>query len=387
METVKTVVQNHRPEPKLLDLAERFRQMVNLSITIGLERGRTSLKSLCLVSYHRLKIFETPSKYRLCAISRAAGILKNYRNLSKKHSVGRPYCRRPSLIICYDLKIKNNELNLPGGFHIPLNNYTLNVLKQPGIRLRSATLTVSRVCISFSKETSEVNCEGMLGIDRNLNNITAADSFGNIIVNDLSKVTVIKSASRRTIARFKRNDSRIRRQIASKYGRIQTNRTQWLVHNASKEIVGHAKTNRLNIALENIKHIRRLYRKGSGQGHYYRARLNSWPFYEVERQISYKASWEGLSVVHVSPRGTTRKCSICGDHLAFSKQSSRMLGCSSCGNLVDRDVNAARNILYKAAGLRFGPKGLSIEAVKGNPSNAMVIPGVDVSQSSPTTQF
>ena len=274
----------------------------------------------------------------------------------------------------------------PGGFHIPLNNYTLNVLKQPGIRLRSATLTVSRVCISFSKETSEVNCEGMLGIDRNLNNITAADSFGNIIVNDLSKVTVIKSASRRTIARFKRNDSRIRRQIASKYGRIQTNRTQWLVHNASKEIVGHAKTNRLNIALENIKHIRRLYRKGSGQGHYYRARLNSWPFYEVERQISYKASWEGLSVVHVSPRGTTRKCSICGDHLAFSKQSSRMLGCSSCGNLVDRDVNAARNILYKAAGLRFGPKGLSSEAVKGNPTPT-VIPGVDVSQPSPTTQF
>ncbi|HEX9428834.1 MAG TPA: transposase, partial [Candidatus Bathyarchaeia archaeon] len=271
------------------------------SITIGLETGRTSLKSLCLVSYHRLKIFETPSKYRLCAISRA------------------------------------------------------------------------------------VNCEGMLGIDRNLNNITAADSFGKIIVNDLSKVTVIKSASRRTIARFKRNDSRIRRQIARKYGRIQTNRTQWLVHNVSKKIVRHAKTSRLNIALENIKHIRRLYRKGSGQGHYYRARLNSWPFYEVERQISYKASWEGLSVVHVSPRGTTRKCSICGDHLAFSKQSSRMLGCSSCGNLVDRDVNAARNILYKAAGLRFGPKGLSIEAVKGNPSNAMVIPGVDVSQSSPTT--
>src|SRR2546427_12602443 len=83
LEAIKTVVQNHRPEPKLLDLSERFRQMVNLSIAIGLERGRTSLRSLCLVSYHRLKVFETPSKYRLCAISRAAGILKNYRNLSK----------------------------------------------------------------------------------------------------------------------------------------------------------------------------------------------------------------------------------------------------------------------------------------------------------------
>jgi len=176
------------------------RWSIYLSIAIGLERGRTSPRSLCLVSYHRLKVFETPSKYRLCAISRAAGILKNYRNLSKKHSVSTPYCRRPSLTICYNLKIRNNELHLPGGVHIPLNNYTLNVLRQPGIRLRSATLTVSRVCISFSKETSKVNCEGVLGIDRNLNNITAADSFGNIIVNDLSKVTVIKSASRRAIA-------------------------------------------------------------------------------------------------------------------------------------------------------------------------------------------
>jgi transposase len=77
---------------------------------------------------------------------------------------------------------------------------------------------------------------------------------------------------------------------------------------------------------------------------------------------------------------------MCGDHLAFSKESSRMLSCPSCGNRTDRDVNAAKNLLYKAAGLRFGPKGLASEAVKGNPSRR-VIPGVDVSQSSPKTQF
>ena len=170
-------------------------------------------------------------------------------------------------------------------------------------------------------------------------------------------MTEIKSASRRAIARFKRSDSRVRRQIASKYGRVQVNRTQWLIHNASREIVGHAKSSRLNIVLENIKHLRQLYRKGNGQGHYYRARLNSWPFREIERQISYKAFWEGLSIVHVNPRGTTRRCSICGDHMVFSKQRERILRCSSCGSLVDRDVNAARNILNRAAGLRFGLKG------------------------------
>jgi hypothetical protein len=52
-------------------------------------------------------------------------------------------------------------------------------------------------------------------------------------------VTMIKAASRRTISRFKRNDSRIRRQIAGKYGRIQSNRTQSLLHQTSKKIIEH----------------------------------------------------------------------------------------------------------------------------------------------------
>ena len=71
---------------------ELFRRMVNQSIAIGLETGKTSLKMLSLASYHQLKAYETRSEYRLCAISRASGILKNYRNLSSKHSVRIPYC-------------------------------------------------------------------------------------------------------------------------------------------------------------------------------------------------------------------------------------------------------------------------------------------------------
>ena len=357
---------------------QQFRQMVNLSICIGLETGKTSLKSLSLVSYHRLKVFGTRSEYRLCAISRAAGILKNYRNLSKKHRVRVPYCHRAGLTICYGVKVKDDDLILPGGFHIILNNYVLGVLRQADIRIRSATLTPSRIGISFSKATPLIQPKGMIGIDRNLNNVTAVDSLGNTLVHDLSKVTMIKSSSRQTIARFKRDDSRIRRRIAGKYGRIQRNRTQWILHNASKKLVDHARTNSLRLALENIKGIRRLYQKGNGQGSYYRGRLNSWPFYEMDRQVSYKASWEGLPVVHVNPSGTTSKCSVCGDRMVFSKES-RMLHCPSCGNYIDRDVNAAGNIL--SAGLRFSLQGLSVEAVKGNPT-PMVIPGVDDSQSS-----
>jgi putative transposase len=104
------------------------------------------------------------------------------------------------------------------------------------------------------------------------------------------------------------------------------------------------------------------------------------PFHKVDRQIWYKASWVGLPVIRVDPKGTTSRCSVCGDRMVFSKES-RMLHCPSCRYNVDRDVHAARNIL--SAGLRFGLKGLSGEAVKGNPTTT-VIPRVDDSQPSQT---
>jgi hypothetical protein len=183
MYLVKTVVQSYKPEPRLLDLMESFRQMVNHSISLGLETGITSMRSLSTVSYHRLKEFKTDSRYRLCAISRAAGILRNYNNLSKKHRVRTPYCRRAGLTICYGVRVNQvGELSLPGGFNIPLNKYVLRTLSEPGFKLRSATLTESTLNIAYSKERPTVECRGLIGVDKNLYNITAADSLGNTLV-------------------------------------------------------------------------------------------------------------------------------------------------------------------------------------------------------------
>jgi putative transposase len=119
--------------------------------------------------------------------------------------------------------------------------------------------------------------------------------------------------------------------------------------------------------MENIRGIRRLYRRGNGQGNDYRARLNSWSFYELQRQIEYKARWEGIPVAYVAARGTSVNCSICGSRTYPNGQ--RTLHCSRCGISVDRDVNAARNILAKGGGVRFTPDGppeVRREAVKGN---------------------
>src|SRR5207247_6348320 len=78
------VRQNYRLTEEILSLLENFRCMVIDCIRIGLRENVTSMKSLCMKAYHQLSGYDIPTCYRLTAISRAAGILRNYRRELKK---------------------------------------------------------------------------------------------------------------------------------------------------------------------------------------------------------------------------------------------------------------------------------------------------------------
>lgn len=359
--------------------------MINDCIRIGLKENVTSLKSLSLKAYHQLSAYDVPSYYKLCAISSAAGILRNHRKSSRKNpNVKTPYANRLLLTTCYGFKIEDDELRLPLKAHshdyLPLNPHTREVLSDASFTVRSVTLTEHTLSLTFSRETAKMELRGVIGIDRNLDNITIADSNGDIIRYDLSRATEVKMQCRETKAHFKRNDAKVRRRIFGKYGQIERNRVHWILNNVSAAIAKRARTNSMAIVMEDIKGIRKLYRSGNGQGPNYRYRLNSWSYYELQRQIEYKARWEGIPVVYVTARGTSTNCSICGSKTIPNGQ--RTLHCPGCGISIDRDVNAAKNILRKA-GLRFSPLGEADEAVKGNPTQT-VIPRVDASQMAQT---
>ena len=70
-------------------------------------------------------------------------------------------------------------------------------------------------------------------------------------------------------------------------------------------------------------------------------------------QVTYKAASAGKWVVPVDPRGTSQRCSRCGTTVK-KKLSERIHDCPACGLSLDRDHNAALNILAAgkaAAGL------------------------------------
>ncbi len=60
--------------------------------------------------------------------------------------------------------------------------------------------------------------------------------------------------------------------------------------------------------------------------------------------LCYKEEESGGRVVFVNPRGTSQRCSGCGEAVVKSL-SVRVHECPYCGLVLDRDLNAARNIL------------------------------------------
>ena len=67
------------------------------------------------------------------------------------------------------------------------------------------------------------------------------------------------------------------------------------------------------------------------------------------QMLRYKAESAGTLVIEVNPRGTSQKCSSCGQ-VVKKTLSVRTHNCPYCGLVLDRDHNAAINILKRAVG-------------------------------------
>jgi putative transposase len=72
---------------------------------------------------------------------------------------------------------------------------------------------------------------------------------------------------------------------------------------------------------------------------------SSWSLFA--NMLSYKAESAGSKVIFVNPKNTSKQCSRCGT-LVDKQITERIHNCFNCELSIDRDVNAALNILAKA---------------------------------------
>lgn len=77
------------------------------------------------------------------------------------------------------------------------------------------------------------------------------------------------------------------------------------------------------------------------------------------QMLEYKAESAGVQVIAVNPSNTTQACSRCGA-MVPKGLSVRVHACPACGLILDRDVNAARNVLSLALQNPLGRSGQAL---------------------------
>jgi len=63
--------------------------------------------------------------------------------------------------------------------------------------------------------------------------------------------------------------------------------------------------------------------------------------------LRYKAEKAGAQLIEVDPKNSSQDCSGCGNRVRKGLDERRH-DCPQCGLAIDRDLNAARNILHRA---------------------------------------
>jgi putative transposase len=104
-------------------------------------------------------------------------------------------------------------------------------------------------------------------------------------------------------------------------------------------------------------------------------------FAQLRRLLGYKATWRGARLVQADPfYPSSKTCSACGAARATLRLGERTFRCHNdeCGLVLDRDLNAARNLARLVVGLEATESQNPKVPAAGSGPEARNARGVDV---------
>jgi len=143
--------------------------------------------------------------------------------------------------------------------------------------------------------------------------------------------------------RGSRNWVKAKTRVARLHEKTVNRRTEFL-HKASRRIADAYET----VYVENLN-IRNMVRN-----HCLAKSISDAGWGNFIEMIAYKEEESGGQIIQVNPRNTTQNCSQCGNKVEKSL-SERIHECPICGLVMDRDKNAALNILARGREIRREP--------------------------------
>jgi len=377
-----------RKQELLSELLGQFAESVNFCIQKCLEHGLTSRASLHRVAYEEWKTrFNLATHWFHSAGQVATQTLRSWRKLCRQ---GQADSKKPPVYEARTMRLelwadKNStgicrfrgdavQIRVRRGEYLwlPLivtEHHELRYLCDwRGGKTKIGEIAISafrdraNVFVPFKREVEAKRVKGVCGIDINERSvdftILKPNEQPRHVTLNVSKLPAIRHSSqlKRKSIQEKLDAPPQRpvqkRRLQAKYWRRERNRTNQVMHIVSKQIAEIAELERVAVAFEGIKNIRRSMRSkwksknGRALRKDMRRRLNQWPFRKLQFYAEYKVAQQGLPTVEVSNYHKSKDCPVCGQ---YNRPNGHAYRCRACGFEASRHLVASWNIAKDGA--------------------------------------
>jgi putative transposase len=240
------------------------------------------------------------------------------------------------------------RLRLVGNKKQAIATFPVKQIKRVRI-VRRADGYFAQLSVQAERHVEHVPSGKQLGIDVGLKSFLT-DSEGNTVENPRHYRKSEKKLKRlqRQLSRKQKksaNRKKARKQLAKAHLKVQRQREDFARKQANTLI-----TSSDLIAYEDLKIANMV------KNHHLAKSIHDAGWGQFLRWVNAYGAMHGIPIIAVAPQYTSQNCSDCGTRVKKSL-SVRTHICTSCGVVLDRDLNAALNILSKALERTVGHTG------------------------------
>lgn len=197
-----------------------------------------------------------------------------------------------------------------------------------------------QVEIKETPKNKEKPCrEKSIGIDLGIKDFAVLSNGERIANPNITKKYEDRLSKLQKDISRKQKDSNNRKKSIVKFAKLWqhiTDKKNDFLHKLSHKIVSENKT----ICLEDLNVAEML------KNHNLAKSISRVSWGEFIRQLKYKSEWNGVNVIEINMFSPSSKmCNNCGDIKKNLTLKDRVWACKNCGFIIDRDLNASKNIL------------------------------------------
>jgi len=224
------------------------------------------------------------------------------------------------------------KLSKIGNIKIKIDRPIEGTIKTTTIRKSSTGKWYATIVCSIDKEPTVTTNTEIVGIDLGISSFLTTDTAEKIENPRFFKAEV-KELTKFDRKHSKQKSPKTKKVKARIHERMKFKRDNF-THQLSRQFVNRYKI----ICLEDLK-INKLI-----ENNYLAKEIANVSWGEFISKLLYKAEDAGVVVLQINPAYTSQDCSTCG-YRVYKELGERIHSCPNCGLVLDRDVNAAKNIL------------------------------------------